>query len=88
MRLRNLTNSPYAVPLKEGGEQIIPANDVAEVDVAEGYPIDPAFWSIEEDIKPKSAKVFIKEEKEEEDEDEAPASTQSTSRKKNRNRRR
>lgn len=48
MRLRNLTNSPYPVPLKDGTQFIIPAFEAADVDLSDGYPLDPGFWAVEE----------------------------------------
>lgn len=47
MRIRNLTNSPYELPLAGGGMAIVPAGDTVDIEPDPGYSLDGAFWAVE-----------------------------------------
>lgn len=57
MRIRNLTNSPYALPTNDQGWVIVPSGDVMDVDLPEGYPLDDAFWAVEPDTPKRGKKT-------------------------------
>lgn len=58
MRVRNLSNSPYEMPIEGGGQVIVPALGVSgDVEPSRHFldRMNPAFWRIEDEAAPTPA---------------------------------